>query len=83
MQEVKPTPWMPEGWARTVDYVFYDDRACGFVLGDLKTIKSDTIADRAGKPKPSTACISMRIGYALHKLTAPLGAQVTTNGSLT
>jgi hypothetical protein len=41
MQEVKLTPWLPEGWAGTADWVFYSAEHRAFVLGDLKTIKGE------------------------------------------
>ncbi len=41
MQEVSVTPWLPEGWGGTADWVFHDDKAGGFVLADLKTIKPE------------------------------------------
>lgn len=41
MIEVKLTPWLPEGWAGTADWVFFDPDRGAFVLGDKKTIKGD------------------------------------------
>lgn len=43
MQEVRVTPWMPEGWSGTADWIFWDADRRGFVLGDLKTIKGEGI----------------------------------------
>lgn len=42
-QEVKVTPWLPEGWSGTADWLFYDSSSRGWVLGDLKTIKGEGI----------------------------------------
>ena len=41
MQEVRVTPWLPEGWSGTADWVFWHPEYRGFVLGDLKTIKGE------------------------------------------
>jgi hypothetical protein len=41
MQEVRLTPWFPEGWGGTADWVFWHPKYRGFVLGDLKTIKGE------------------------------------------
>ena len=43
MQEVRVTPWLPEGWAGTADWVFWHPEYRGFVLGDLKTIKGESM----------------------------------------
>ena len=44
MQEVKMTPWLPEGWAGTADWVFFHPEYKAWVLGDLKTIKGEGVA---------------------------------------
>jgi hypothetical protein len=41
MQEVKVTPWLPEGWSGTADWLFWDADKRAFVLADLKTIKGE------------------------------------------
>ena len=41
MQEVKVTPWLPDGWSGTADWIIWDAASRGFVLGDLKTIKGE------------------------------------------
>lgn len=41
MQEVKLDRWLPEGWSGTADWLFYDDQAGGWVLGDMKTAKGE------------------------------------------
>lgn len=41
MQEVKVTPWLPEGWSGTADWLFWDQKLRAFVLGDLKSIKGE------------------------------------------
>lgn len=41
MQEVRLTPWLPEGWAGTADWVFWSPEFRGFILGDMKTIKGE------------------------------------------
>lgn len=43
MQEVKLTPWLPEGWAGTADWIFYHPEYEAFVLGDLKTTKGESM----------------------------------------
>lgn len=43
MQEVKLDRWLPEGWSGTADWLFYDDEAGGWVLGDMKTAKGEGI----------------------------------------
>lgn len=44
MQEVSVTPWLPEGWAGTADWLFWHPDYSAFVLGDLKTIAGEGIA---------------------------------------
>lgn len=41
MQEVNVTPWLPEGWAGTADWIFWHPKYEAFVLGDLKTTKGE------------------------------------------
>jgi hypothetical protein len=41
MQEVKVTPWLPEGWSGTADWLFWNADLRAFALSDLKTIKGE------------------------------------------
>lgn len=41
MQEVKVTPWLPEGWSGTADWLFWNPDVRAFVLSDLKSIKGE------------------------------------------
>ena len=41
MHEVSVTPWLPEGWSGTADWVIWSPKAQAFVLGDLKTAKGE------------------------------------------
>ena len=43
MDEVDLTPWMPEGWSGTADWLFFHPEYEAFVLGDLKTTKGEAI----------------------------------------
>jgi hypothetical protein len=43
MNEVKLTPYMPEGWSGTADAFFWNHERRGFVLVDHKTIKPEGI----------------------------------------
>lgn len=43
MAEVNLTPWMPEGWSGTADWLFWSPEYEAFVLGDLKTTKGESI----------------------------------------
>lgn len=43
MREVDVTPWLPEGWGGTADWLFWSPDYQAFVLGDLKTIKGEGI----------------------------------------
>jgi hypothetical protein len=43
MQEVKLSPWLPEGWSGTADWLFWDAEREAFVLGDLKTTKGEAV----------------------------------------
>ena len=46
MREVNLTPWMPELWSGTADWLFWSPRYQAFVLGDLKTTKGEAIKYR-------------------------------------
>lgn len=50
MREVSLTPWLPEGWGGTADFLQWNPDYEAFVLWDLKTIKGDAIRwiDRDG-----------------------------------
>lgn len=41
MSEIKVTKYLPEGWAGTADWLFWDWEKRCFVLGDLKTIRGE------------------------------------------
>ena len=41
--EVDVTPWMPEGWSGTADWLFWHPEYNAWVLGDLKTTKGEAI----------------------------------------
>lgn len=41
--EVKLDEWMPEGWSGTADYIFYHPGYGAYVLGDLKTVKAESM----------------------------------------
>lgn len=41
--EVKLDEWMPEGWSGTADYIFYHPGYEAYVLGDLKTVKAESM----------------------------------------
>jgi hypothetical protein len=41
--EVKLDEWMPEGWSGTADYIFYHPGYEAYVLGDLKTVKGESM----------------------------------------
>lgn len=43
MAEINLTPWLPEGWAGTADWLFFDPERQRFVLGDLKTSKGEAM----------------------------------------
>lgn len=43
MEEIDLTPWMPEGWSGTADWLFFDPELEAFVLGDLKTSKGESM----------------------------------------
>lgn len=43
MSEVNLTPWMPEGWSGTADWVFWSPQHDAWVLGDLKTTKGESM----------------------------------------
>lgn len=43
IREVDLTPWMPEGWSGTADWLFWHPRYEAYVLGDLKTTKGEAI----------------------------------------
>jgi len=42
VRELDVTPWLPEGWAGTADYLFWDPELQGWVLADLKTAKGES-----------------------------------------
>lgn len=41
--EIDLTPYLPEGWTGTADWVFYDKEADHCILGDYKTIKPEAV----------------------------------------
>lgn len=43
LQEVNLTPWMPEGWSGTADWLFFDPEYEAFALKDLKTTKGESM----------------------------------------
>ncbi len=43
MAEVNMTPWLPSGWAGTLDALFWNPELRGFVLTDFKTQKGEGI----------------------------------------
>lgn len=43
MAEVNMTPWLPTGWAGTLDALFWNPELKGFVLTDFKTTKGESI----------------------------------------
>lgn len=43
VQELSVTPWLPNGWAGTADYLFFDPEYQAWVLADLKTMKGEGI----------------------------------------
>lgn len=43
MAEVNMTPWLPSGWAGTLDALFWNPELKGFVLTDFKTQKGEGI----------------------------------------
>lgn len=43
VRELSVTPWLPEGWAGTADYLFFDPEHQAWVLADLKTMKGEGI----------------------------------------
>lgn len=42
MREVKLKQWLPEGWAGTADFLFFDPSRDAWVLADLKTQKGES-----------------------------------------
>lgn len=69
MQEVKLTPWLPEGWAGTADWIFFDPRYQAFVLGDLKTIKGEGLKwVEEGGPKIEHVYQLSAYWYALREM---------------
>lgn len=46
--EVDLTPYLPNGWTGTADWVFYDKEADHCILGDLKTIKPEAVQHLTG-----------------------------------
>lgn len=42
VRELSVTPWLPEGWAGTADYLFFDPEYQAWVLADLKTQKGES-----------------------------------------
>lgn len=46
--EVDLTPYLPNGWTGTADWVFYDKEADHCILGDLKTIKPEAVQHLSG-----------------------------------
>lgn len=52
VRELDVTPWLPEGWAGTADYLFWDPELQAWVLADLKTAKGESfryLAKEGGK----------------------------------
>lgn len=47
LSEVDLTPWMPEGWSGTADWIFWSPYYKAFVLADLKTTKGEAIKFRS------------------------------------
>jgi hypothetical protein len=43
MEEVDMTPWLPEGWAGTLDWLLFDPGKEAWVLGDIKTVAGSAI----------------------------------------
>jgi hypothetical protein len=43
IQEVNVTPWLPEGWGGTADWLIWDSLEAEFTLVDLKTTKGEGI----------------------------------------
>lgn len=41
--EVKLDEWMPKGWSGTADYIFFHPGYEAYVLGDLKTVKAESM----------------------------------------
>lgn len=73
MHEVSLTPWLPEGWAGTADYVFWSPEVKAFVLGDLKTQKGESfrwLKDEGGKIEHIWQASAY--WYALEQMGLPL-----------
>lgn len=73
MQEVNLTPWMPEGWSGTADWVFWSPEYQAFVLGDLKAQKSESFKFlRADGMKVEHKWQLSAYWYALEEMGLPL-----------
>lgn len=73
MQEVNVTPWLPEGWAGTADWIFWHPKYEAFILGDLKTTKGEAfrfIRDEGAKLEHTWQLSAY--WYALEKMGLPL-----------
>lgn len=73
MQEVNVTPWLPEGWAGTADWIFWHPKHEAFALGDLKTTKGESfrfLRDEGAKLEHMWQLSAY--WYALEKMGLPL-----------
>lgn len=73
MQEVKLTPWLPEGWGGTADWIFWHPEYQAFVLGDLKTTAGEALPhiEREGIKNEHLHQLSA-YWYALRDMGLPL-----------
>lgn len=71
MCEVNVTPYLPEGWSGTADWVFWSDEYKAFVLGDLKTIKAEGVRWLSG-PKEAHLWQLSAYWHALSRMGLPL-----------
>jgi hypothetical protein len=73
MQEVRLDKWLPEGWAGTADWLFWNEDYGAFALGDLKTTKGEAMKF-IGKDgvKPEHLWQLSAYWHALHDAGIPL-----------
>ena len=72
MMEVNLTPWLPEMWGGTADFVIWNPELRGFVLEDLKTTKGESMRYVKDGPKDEHRWQTSCYWHALKAMGIPM-----------
>lgn len=76
MREVNLTPWLPDGWGGTADFVVWNPELQAFVLIDLKTTKGEGIRWVRDGAKDEHIAQTSAYWYALKKMGLPIARKI-------